>query len=217
MLHGRNLLKEKLASGIAAAGLWITIESPHLTELAGTMGFDWVVIDAEHGHLDFKEILEHLRALRGSPTTPLVRIPEISGGFIKRVLDLGAEGILVPQVTSAQDVTAAVGFAKYPPWGMRGVCADRATQWGANLKAYTECANDEILVLPIIETVAAADAIEDILAVTGVDAMIFGPADFSASMGHLGQWEGPGVAKRSCARPSIGTPFKCALLTGRET
>src|SRR5947209_7629480 len=97
-------LKQKLARGQTTAGMWITLESPTISEIAVVLGFDWIVVDAEHGHLDFKEILEHVRVTRHTVTTPLVRIQEIEQGLIKRVLDIGAQGIIVPQVTSAAEV-----------------------------------------------------------------------------------------------------------------
>jgi 2-keto-3-deoxy-L-rhamnonate aldolase RhmA len=199
MLLPRNTLKSKLARGETAAGMWITLESGTITEIAVTLGFDWVVIDTEHGHLDFREVLDHLRATRGTTTTPLVRIPEVSQGTIKRVLDLGALGIIVPQVTSAEEVERAVRFAKYPPRGVRGVGGERATRWGLGLKEMTRAADRETMVVPLLETVPAGDAIDAILDVPGVDAIFFGPADYSASAGHLGEWEGPGVAERLLA------------------
>jgi 2-keto-3-deoxy-L-rhamnonate aldolase RhmA len=190
----RNRLKEKLKANEVALGMWITLDSPSITEIAVELEFDWVVIDAEHGQLDFKEILEHIRATRNSGTTPLVRVQEIEQGLIKRVLDLGSAGILIPQITSAAEAALAVRFAKYPPKGIRGVGGERATRWGMNVADYTRVANDEIMVIPLIETVAAGEAIDAILAVEGVDAIYFGPADYSSSAGYLGQWEGPGVA-----------------------
>ncbi len=196
MLKGQNVLKQKLARGETTVGLWITLESASIGEIAATLGYDWVVIDTEHGHLDFKEVVEHIRATRNTPTTPLVRIQEIEQGVIKRVLDLGAHGILVPQVVDAAEVERSVRFAKYPPRGVRGVGGERATLWGMGLKDRTQAANDETLVIPLLETVAAGEAIEEILDVPGVDAIFFGPADFSASSGSLGEWEGPGVAGR---------------------
>lgn len=189
----RNRLKEKLARG-TTVGLWVTLESPTISEIAVELGFDWVVIDTEHGHLDFREVLEHVRVTKNSETTPLVRIQEIEQGVIKRVLDLGAAGIIVPQVSCAAEVEHAVRFAKYPPWGNRGVGGERATRWGMSLAEYTHAANENTLVIPLIETTAAGAAIDSILSVSGVDAIFFGPADFSASAGYLGQWEGPGVA-----------------------
>jgi 2-keto-3-deoxy-L-rhamnonate aldolase RhmA len=191
----RNTLKHKLAEGKTTVGLWVTLEAPSITEIAVALGLDWVVIDSEHGHLDFKEVLEHIRVTRGTDTTPLVRVQEIEQGLIKRVLDLGAHGILVPQVRDAAEVEQAVRFAKYPPWGVRGVGGERATGWGMTLKEYTAVANEETMVIPIMETVEAGRNIGEILAVPGVDAIQFGPADYSSSAGYVGQWEGPGVAE----------------------
>jgi 2-keto-3-deoxy-L-rhamnonate aldolase RhmA len=196
MFECKNFLKEKLRLGQRARGMWVSLEAPTITEIAVVLGFDWVVIDAEHGHLDHKEIVEHLRVTRGTQTTPIVRIAEINPGLIKRALDLGAMGIIVPQVSSAAEVEQAVKFAKYPPWGSRGVGGERATNWNLGMKEYTRTANEGVMVIPLIETVAAADHIDEILAVKGVDAIYLGPADFSSSSGHLGEWEGPGVAER---------------------
>jgi 2-keto-3-deoxy-L-rhamnonate aldolase RhmA len=190
-----NLLKTKLARGETTLGLWVTLESPTITEIAVMLGLDWIVIDTEHGHLDLREVVEHLRATRGSTTTPLVRIPEISVGIIKRVLDLGAHGILVPQVNSAADVARSVQLAKYPPEGTRGVGGERATHWGLGMKSQTAIANRETMIIPMIETVSAGNELESILDVPGVDAIFLGPADYSASAGYLGHWEGPGVAE----------------------
>lgn len=194
-----NPLKKKFASRQPTTGLWVTLESPTVTEIAVMLGFDFVVIDAEHGHLDFKEILEHIRATRNSTTVPLVRIQEIEQGLIKRVLDLGAGGILVPQIYAPDEVARAVRFAKYPPWGQRGVGGERATRWGLGLKADTVAANSETLVIPLMETVSAGKCIEEICDIPGVDAIQFGPADYSASAGSLGEWEGPGVAEQLLA------------------
>src|SRR5262249_48724615 len=133
MYQNQNVLKRKLQEKAATVGLWVTLEAPSITEIAVALGFDWVCIDAEHGHLDFKEILEHVRVTRNTATTPLVRIQEVEQGLIKRVLDIGAEGILVPQVQSAAEVEQAVRFAKYPPRGVRGVGGERATNWGMGL------------------------------------------------------------------------------------
>jgi 2-keto-3-deoxy-L-rhamnonate aldolase RhmA len=210
-----NLLKQKLARGETTLGLWVTLESPSITEIAVALGYDWVCIDAEHGHLDFKEVQEHVRAARNSGTTALVRIQEIEQGLIKRVLDIGAEGILVPQVTSADEVRQAVRFAKYPPTGVRGVGGERATHWGMNLRGYTRSADRETMVIPLMETVAAGEAIDAILDVPGVDAIFFGPADYSASAGYVGEWEGPGVAERLLAiKDRIRSRgFACGVMT----
>lgn len=196
MLDGKNVFKRKLAQGLTTYGLWVTLEAPTITEIAVSLGLDWVVVDSEHGQLDFKDLLEHIRVCRNTSTTPLVRIPEIEQGTIKRVLDLGAEGILVPQVYNAREVQQAVRFAKYPPWGIRGVGGERATEWGMKLRERTRSANEETLVIPLLETVEAGEDISSILNVKGVDAIQFGPADYSSSAGFLGEWEGPGVAAK---------------------
>src|SRR5437868_14742342 len=141
MIETRNVLKQKLAAGRTTAGMWITLESGSISEIAACLGYDWIVIDMEHGHLDFREVLDHLRAIRGSTTTAIVRIPEIEQGTIKKVRDLGAAGIIVPQVTCAAEVEQAVRFAKYPPRGIRGVGGERATKWGMGLRDMTRVAN----------------------------------------------------------------------------
>ena len=206
-------LKRKFRSGEKTLGLWISLESPTITEIATHLGLDWICIDTEHGQLDFKEVTEHLRAANRAHTTVLVRISEIEQGQIKRVLDLGADGILLPQVCSATEVETAVRFAKYPPDGIRGIGAERATLWGrAILRARTY--NDNTLVIPLIETKQASENIEAISAVPGVDAFFFGPADLSASMGYPGMWEGSGVAETILAlRQRLSAKgFPCGIL-----
>jgi 2-dehydro-3-deoxyglucarate aldolase/4-hydroxy-2-oxoheptanedioate aldolase len=194
ILSPTQTLKQKLKNGETALGLWVTLESPSITEMALLLGLDWVCIDSEHGHLDFKEVLEHIRAANRSEVAVIVRVQEIEQGVIKRVLDLGADGIIVPQICTAEEVERAVYFAKYPPRGFRGVGGERATLWGRDLPR-TRSANENTLVIPLVETVAAGKNIESIMQVPGVDAFFFGPADFSASSGYLGEWEGPGVAE----------------------
>jgi len=216
MYQGQNLLKRKLSAGEAAVGMWITLEAPTITELAVDLGLDWIVIDAEHGHLDFQEIVGHLRVAHETRTTALVRIAEVEEGVIKRVLDLGADGLLIPQVNSPELAAQAVRFAKYPPWGIRGVGAERATRWGLKTREYTQTANDETLVIPLMENVAAGPAIDEILEVRGLDAIFFGPADFSASAGYVGQWEGPGVAAEllRIREKILARNVPCGILAG---
>jgi 2-keto-3-deoxy-L-rhamnonate aldolase RhmA len=199
MLDYRNTLKRKLDEGRPCLGLWVTLESPSITELAVRLGYDWVLVDAEHGHLGFKEIQDHVRLCHQTDCTPLVRIQEVQQGLIKRVLDIGADGIIVPQVYGPEEVARAVRFAKYPPWGIRGVGGERASGFGLEIPAYTAAANQETMVIPLMETVEAGERIEAILDVPGVDAVYFGPSDYSSSSGFLGQWEGPGVAERLLA------------------
>ena len=187
-------LRQKLAAAEPVFGLWVTLDSPAVTEIAVALGLDFVVIDAEHGHLDWKEIAEHLRATVRSETVALVRLAELNVGHIKRTLDTGADGVVIPWVETAEQLTQAVRFARYPLEGVRGIGAERATAWGQALAEHTAEANENVFVVPIIETVRGRANLPEMLAVDGVDLFWFGPADYSASAGNRGQWEGPGVA-----------------------
>ena len=187
-------LRQKLAADEPVHGLWVTLESASISEMAVALGLDWIVIDAEHGHLDWKEILEHIRATVRSDTVVLVRVAELNAGLIKRVLDIGADGVVVPWVETAGQLRQAVAFACYPPEGLRGIGAERATGWGQCFLQHTQEANEHVLVVPIIETVTAGRNIKELCQVSGVNLFFFGPADYSSTAGYRGQWEGPGVA-----------------------
>src|ERR1041385_5034713 len=146
-------LREKLAADETVYGLWVTLESASISEMAVALRLDWIVVDAEHGHLDWKDILEHIRAAVRSDTVVLVRVAELNAGLIKRALDIGADGIVIPWVETVEQLKRAVAFARYPPEGLRGIGAERATGWGQCLVQHTKEANEHVLVVPIIETV----------------------------------------------------------------
>ena len=207
--------RRTLAAGEPAYGLWITLESASLTELAVALGIDWVVIDAEHGHLDWKEIAEHIRAAVRSDTVVLVRIAERNTALAKRALDIGADGIVVPWMETAEQLEEAIRDCRYPPQGRRGIGGERATVWGQCLAEHTAEANEHVLVVPIIESVKAVAAVPAMCRVDGAEVFFFGPADFSASAGYRGQWEGPGVAEQILRlKESIRNAGKhCGLLT----
>src|SRR6478672_9442074 len=114
-----NRLREKIAADQAVYGLWVTLESASISEMAVSLGLDWIVVDAEHGHLDWKDILEHVRAAVRSETVILVRVAELNAGLIKRVLDIGADGVVVPWIENAAQLKQALVFATYPPEGLR--------------------------------------------------------------------------------------------------
>jgi 2-dehydro-3-deoxyglucarate aldolase/4-hydroxy-2-oxoheptanedioate aldolase len=193
-LNAGQRLKQKLRNGETTFGLWITLESPTISEIAAHIGLDWIVIDSENTGLDLQEVANHLRAISRSSTAGLVTIHEIDQGLIRRVLGLGAHGILVPRIRTAEEVERAVYFAKYPPRGWRGMGVENATSWGMGLTR-AKNANQGTIVIPTIETVEAGRNIEAIMQVPDVDGFFFGPADFSASAGFVGEWEGPGVAE----------------------
>jgi 2-keto-3-deoxy-L-rhamnonate aldolase RhmA len=190
---------QRLARDEPVYGLWITLESPSITEMAVGLGLDWVVIDAEHGHLDWKEIVEHVRAAVRSETVVLVRITELNGGLVKRALDIGADGVVVPWMETPEQLGRAVAFAHYPPAGVRGMGGERATAWGQCLPQHVREAEKNILVVPIIESVKGGANVEALCQIPGVDVFFLGPADYSATAGYPGQWEGPSVAEQLLA------------------
>ena len=188
-------LRAKLQSNTPVYGLWITLESASICEMAVALGLDWVTIDAEHGHLDWKEIVEHVRAAVRSDTVVLVRLAENSPALIKRALDIGADGVVIPWIETPQQLEAAIASATYPPRGLRGIGAERATCWGQCFIEHTAEADANVLVVPVIETVRAVQNIEQLARVKGADLFFFGPADLSSTAGFPGKLEGPGVAE----------------------
>ena len=189
-------LREKLSNNEAVYGLWVTLESPSITEMAVSLGMDWVLIDAEHGHLDWKDISGHVSAAMRSDTVLIVRIAERSTILSKRTLDIGADGIMIPWMESMEEVQKAVSDCNYPPEGRRGIGGERATAWGQCLKEHTAEANENVLVIPMIESIDAIPNVADMCKVDGVEIFFFGPADFSSTAGFRGQWEGPGIAEK---------------------
>ncbi len=192
-------LRGKLSVDQPVHGIWVTLESASVTEMAVALGLDYVVIDAEHGHLGWQDIVQHVRATVRSNTVALVRISELNCALIKRVLDIGADGIIIPWMETAEQVEEAVAFARYPTRGKRGVGGERATGWGTCFAEHVAQADEHVLVVPLIESVRGGKNIEQICQVEGVEMFYQGPADFSASAGHAGQWEGPGVAEQILA------------------
>lgn len=207
-----NRLRSLLRDRATTYGLWVTTESPSISELAATIGLDWTCVDLEHGHLGYKEVLEHARAVRGSSTNVLVRVPSVGHDAIRRVLDIGVDGVLLPLIRSADDVRTALAWAKYPLTGQRGIGGERAVSWGLRREEYLARANDDILVIPLIETREAVERIQDIISLDGVDSIFFGPADLSATAGYLGAWEGPGIGEEILSTKALA--LKCGVASG---
>lgn len=214
-IRALTAFRKRLAGGQPVYGLWVTLESASLTELAVALGIDWVVVDAEHGHLDWNEIADHIRAAVRSDTVVLVRIAERNTALAKRALDIGADGIVVPWMETEEQLEEAIRDCRYPPQGRRGIGGERATVWGQCLAEHTAEANEHVLVVPIIESVKAVAAVPAMCRVDGAEVFFFGPADFSASAGYRGQWEGPGVAEQLLQlKDTIRNAGKhCGLLT----
>lgn len=200
----KNLFKAALRDGRPQIGLWLNTGEPLLAELAGTAGFDWLVIDAEHGPNDLRSIIGQLQALSASPAEAVVRPPMGEPWMIKRLLDAGARTLLVPMVDSAEQARALVQAVRYPPHGIRGVGAAVARASAFNtITDYADTAADEICLLVQVETKAAVADLENIAAVEGVDGIFIGPADLSADMGYIGRIEAPEV--QEVIERAIGT------------
>jgi 2-keto-3-deoxy-L-rhamnonate aldolase RhmA/quercetin dioxygenase-like cupin family protein len=207
-------LRSKLADDKPVLGLWVTLDSASITEMAAALGLDWVVVDAEHGHLDWSQILEHIRAAVRSETVVLVRIAERSTTLAKRALDIGADGIVVPMVETVTQLQDALRDCWYPPEGRRGIGGERATAWGQAIAEHVAEANQHVLVVPLIESVRAMPNLQAMAEIPGTDVFLFGPNDFSASGGYRGQWEGPGIAEQILAAKDIlcAAGKSCGLL-----
>jgi 2-keto-3-deoxy-L-rhamnonate aldolase RhmA len=190
-----NPLRRKLKAGAETFGLWATMESATVTEVAAELGVDWVCVDMEHGSLGFRDVVDHLRAARGSDLAVIVRVPTASVDTIKRALDLGAHCVLLPLIRSGAELEEAFSHARYPTAGKRGLGHERALRWGLAIESYVAAADAETLVIPVIETKEASAGIAEILAVPGLEAIFFGPSDLSQSCGHRAVWEGPGIAE----------------------
>jgi 2-keto-3-deoxy-L-rhamnonate aldolase RhmA len=186
----RNELKRRLKKGEQACGIWVTIESPMVTELLSTLGFDYFVFDTEHSPLDIIDAQTLMQAMRPKGTTPIVRVWWNDLVPIKRALDIGAYGVVVPWVNNKEQAEMAVKACRYAPRGLRG-CGPRRAALGD--PDYLKTADEEILVIAQIETKEAVENIEDIVSVEGIDVTYIGPSDLSASYGHLGEMSHPEV------------------------
>lgn len=183
-----NRFKIAIANGNVQIGLWLALASPYTAEICANAGYDWVLIDGEHGPSDIPLLLAQLQAVAASPSHPVVRVPVGEAWIIKQVLDIGAQTILVPMVESAAQARALVRATRYPPDGIRGVGAALARASAFNRAAdYLQTANTEICLLLQVESRAGLDAVADIAAVEGVDGVFIGPADLAADMGFLGK------------------------------
>jgi 2-dehydro-3-deoxyglucarate aldolase/4-hydroxy-2-oxoheptanedioate aldolase len=175
---------ERLRRGERLLGTIVTLPSPEVAELLALCGFDWLLVDLESGPGD---VLGAQRILQAARCPCLIRLPDASDAAIRRVLDIGAAGVIVPGLRTAAEVEQVVAACRYPPAGTRGVGAGRANGYGLNLKSYLMDANDELVIVPQIGHIDAVHDIETIAAVPGVSALFVGPDDLAASMGYLGE------------------------------
>lgn len=199
-----NRLKAALAGGEVQTGLWLALASPLVAEIAGRAGFDWCLVDGEHGPNAVPTMLPQLQALEAAGCAAVVRVPVNEAWVVKQVLDLGAQSVLVPMVDTPEQAAAAVAACRYPPEGIRGVGAAlaRASRWGA-VPGYVGGANAEICVMVQVESARAVGNVAAIADTEGVDVVFVGPADLAADMGHPGAPDHPEV--RAAIEAAVAT------------
>jgi len=188
-----NPVRAALRRREVCLGGWIQIGHPAVAEIFARAGFAWVAVDCEHSDMDLAQAAAALRGLHGRGAVPFVRVRENQLLAIRQALDIGAQGVIVPLVHTAEDARAAVRAAKYPPQGERGFAFVRANNHGADFDAYVAAANEQVAVVVMIESRQGVENIEAILKVEGVDGVFVGPYDLSGSYGVPGQLEHPAV------------------------
>jgi len=194
-----NAVKRALLERRVTLGTWIQIGHPAVAEVLADAGFDWIAADMEHTDIDNATFAALARGMHGRGVTALVRVRENDTLAIRQVLDLGAQGVIVPLAHTADDAERAVRAAKYPPRGVRGYCFSRMNGWGKGFDAYAASANDDVAVVVMIESKQGVENIDAILAVDGVDGVFIGPYDLSGSYGVPGQ-TGDDLVQAGCRR-----------------
>ncbi len=187
MFDAASGLRSRLHARDVTLGTWITLGHPAVGEILAGCGFDWLVVDMEHSAIDLPQAQELIRVISLAGGVPLVRMPDQGPTLIKRVLDAGAAGVVVPDVRSAEQAKGVVASAKYPLAGSRGVGLARAQGYGLGFEAYRDWQAEGVIVIVQIEHIDAVEVIEDILGVDGVDGCIVGPYDMSGSLGVPGE------------------------------
>lgn len=184
-------LKQRTINKELTVGSWITLAHPAIAEIMARAGFDWLVVDLEHSVITIREAEELIRVIDLCGVAPLVRLAANDPVQIKRVMDAGAHGVIVPMVNSAEEARRAVEAVRYPPDGRRGVGLARAQGYGANFDQYKEWVNKASIVIVQVEHIKAVENLGAIMSVEGVDGFIVGPYDLSGSLGIPGQFEHP--------------------------
>jgi 4-hydroxy-2-oxoheptanedioate aldolase len=208
-----NTTKAKLSRGEAVLGCFLTQPDADLAEFVAMMGWDFLVFDGEHGSVQATDVGNLARAAELRGVTPIARVPTNQPDVILRFLDAGAHGVHVPWVNTPRAVEAAVRSVKYGPEGQRGLAGTRASEWGLteSMGDYTQRANRETMLVVHIETADAVDAIEDYVAIDGVDVLFIGPTDLSQSLGHPGKLDHPDVLRAMETVAEVVTRSKRAL------
>ena len=213
--------KDRLAPGRARFGCWLQMFSPIAAEVVAQAGYDCVLIDLEHGPGWYLDMVPLIHAIQGRPCAPLVRVPSNDPVALKKVLDIGVAGVMVPSVNNAKDAEAVVAACRYPPKGQRGMAVGvvRASDYGTRAKEYLEEADDALMIMCQIESAEAVANAREIAAVEGVDMLFIGPYDLSASLGYPGDPDHPearsAIAKVEAAAKSAGAALGTIPTPGR--
>lgn len=184
-------LKSKLRNRQLTLGSWITLGHTSIAEIMAKAGFDWLTVDMEHSAITLSQAQQLVQVIELSGCVPLVRVGANDANLIKRVMDAGAHGVIVPMINTKEDAEQAVGAVKYPPQGFRGVGLARAQSYGTKFEEYRTWNETESVVVVQVEHIKAVENLEAILSVEGVDAFIVGPYDISTSLGVPGQFDHP--------------------------
>ncbi|MFD0666547.1 HpcH/HpaI aldolase family protein [Ramlibacter sp. MAHUQ-53] len=206
-----NQFKRALAENRRQVGLWVTFAHQQIAEVVADSGFDWLLFDMEHSPTDLYDVGQQLLACRGRDVAPIVRVPILDMGWIKRVLDAGAPNIMIPNVRNAAEARDAVAFTRFAPEGVRGVAGSTRAGNYTRYKDYMARANDEIGVIVQIESREALDDLDAICRVPGVDAVFIGPSDLAAALGYRGQANHPEV------QAAIRQAFAVATAAGKAS
>jgi 2-dehydro-3-deoxyglucarate aldolase/4-hydroxy-2-oxoheptanedioate aldolase len=186
-------VKDAIRGDDQPLGTWISIGHPTVAEGLSHLGLDFVLIDMEHTTMSLETVESMARAVDAAPgrTNAVVRVPWNDPVRLKRVVDIGVAGVMVPMISSAADARALVESLRYPPEGKRGIAGSRATDYGRNFEEYVSSANGSILTVAQIETEDGLENAEEIARVDGIDALFVGPADLSGALGMFAEWESP--------------------------
>jgi 2-dehydro-3-deoxyglucarate aldolase len=188
-IHTKSFLKKKLRENKCTIGSWLTIPHQSIIEILSSAGFEWLTIDLEHSAIDIETAQNLISHIQANGMEALVRVSKNDEVIIKRVMDAGANGVIVPMVKNAEDAKEAVSYVKYPPFGKRGVGLSRAQHYGIAFDSYKNWVKEESIVIAQIEHIESVNNLEEILDVEGIDGVIVGPYDLSASMGKPGMYE----------------------------
>lgn len=186
--------RTRLKQGEILYGTMLTLPLPAVAEILAAVGFDWLFVDGEHAPFQAAEITAVLQAV-GDRLACIVRVPSADEAAIKCTLDLGPAGIIVPQIKSAEEARRVVQYARYAPLGARGVGLGRAQGYGLTFEEYLRTANEQVTLIVQAEHIRAVEEIEDIVRIPGIDAVLLGPYDLSASMGLMGDVDHPDVQR----------------------